>query len=93
MQTLDRPSSPARHLAVAGAAFAPALVFAWLFYIRYWQWRECIAESLSSCVTPDGDNLTSGGMFWALPVIPLLLITVWQLHQARVRGRQRRTNA
>ena len=83
MQTLDRPPSPARHLAAAIAALAMALAFSWLFYVRYWLWRECIEQSLSSCVTPDGDNLTSGGMFWALPVIPLLLLSVWQFRRAR----------
>lgn len=37
---------------------------AWLFYQRYWLYRDCIDAALSSCLTPEGDNLTSGGMFW-----------------------------
>ena len=40
--------------------------FGWLFYVRYWKWRDCIAAALSSCLTPDGDNLTTGGMIWGL---------------------------
>ena len=52
-------------LAVAGCLVLSAL-FGWLFYIRYWKWRDCIAEALSSCITPEGDNLTSGGMLWGL---------------------------
>lgn len=37
----------------------------YLFFTRYWFYRECISAAQSSCMTPDGDNLTSGGMFWA----------------------------
>jgi hypothetical protein len=40
--------------------------FGWLFYVRYWKWRDCIQEALSSCVTPDGDNLIAAGMLWGL---------------------------
>lgn len=43
-----------------------ALFFAWLFYERYWKWRHCIAAVETSCLTPDGDNLTGGGMAWGL---------------------------
>ena len=50
---------------VAGCV-ALAALFGWLFYIRYWKWRECIHAVLSSCITPDGDNLTAGGMIWGL---------------------------
>jgi hypothetical protein len=57
------------------------LIFAWLFYERYWKWHSCIDQALSSCVTPDGANLTSGGMMWgvlsavfiALAMLSLLL--------------------
>jgi hypothetical protein len=41
-----------------------AAAFGWLFYERYWKWRDCIREALSSCLTPHGDNLTPGGMVW-----------------------------
>ena len=43
-----------------------ALFFGWLFYIRYWKYRDCIEAAKSSCVLPDGDNLTNGGAFWGL---------------------------
>lgn len=43
-----------------------ALFFAWLWYERYWKWRDCINAAESSCVLPDGDNLTGGGMAWGL---------------------------
>jgi hypothetical protein len=41
-----------------------ALFFVWLFYIRYWKYRDCIDAAESSCVLPDGDNLTNGGVVW-----------------------------
>ncbi|PKA45231.1 hypothetical protein CWR43_05470 [Rhizobium sullae] len=37
----------------------------WLFYERYWKFRDCISQALSSCLTPGGDNLTQGGSLWA----------------------------
>lgn len=51
-------------LAFPGLFSLLALFFAWLFYIRYWKYRECIDAAQSSCVLPDGDNLTSGGVVW-----------------------------
>lgn len=37
------------------------------FDARYLQYRDCInALTNSSCRTPDGDNLTAGGMVWGL---------------------------
>jgi hypothetical protein len=50
------------HRFAAGLLLVLAGAFGWLFYERYWKWRECIREALSSCLTPDGDNLTAGGM-------------------------------
>jgi len=57
-----------RRYASAGC-LALAILFSWLFYIRYWKWYDCIDEALSSCVTPDGDNLTAGGMLWGILAI------------------------
>ncbi len=61
--------SPQRVL-IAGCLALSALS-GWLFYIRYWRWRDCIREAQSSCITPDGDNLTSGGMLWGLLALVL----------------------
>jgi hypothetical protein len=58
----------------AWTCFSLAGLFAYVFYIRYWQWRECIEAALSSCLTPDGDNLTQGGMMWAVPALGFLLV-------------------
>lgn len=43
-----------------------AAFFAWLFYERYWKWRDCIREAVSSCVTAEGDNLIPGGAMWSV---------------------------
>ncbi len=53
-----------RYLALV--CLALACLSGWLFYERYWQWRDCIREAASSCITPDGQNLTSGGLIWGL---------------------------
>jgi hypothetical protein len=50
----------------AGVCLALATLLGWLFYERYWKWRDCILEAASSCVTPDGQNLIAGGMLWGL---------------------------
>ena len=58
---------------VALVLLAVGLVFGWLFFDRYWFWRDCIAASQSSCVTPDGANLTAGGAFWSVFSLGFLL--------------------
>lgn len=49
-----------------------ALLFGLLFYTRYWIWRDCIAASQSSCATPDGGNVTAGGMVWGVIALGFL---------------------
>lgn len=49
-----------------------ACFFGYVFYIRYWIWRDCIAVSQSSCVTADGSNVTDGGMVWGVIALGLL---------------------
>jgi hypothetical protein len=52
-----------------GAYLALSALCSTLFYVRYWQWRDCIAEALSSCITPDGANVIAGGQLWAAPAL------------------------
>jgi hypothetical protein len=59
--------------------------FAWLFYERYWKWRDCIDEALSSCITPDGDNLTGGGMFWSVFSVLFGLLALYAMWANRSR--------
>lgn len=57
--------------------------FVCLFYVRYWRWRECIEAALSSCLTPHGDNLTQGGMMWAVPALVFLALGTFVATKAR----------
>jgi hypothetical protein len=59
-----------------GFNLATSLCFFYLFYIRYWKWRDCIEQAASSCITPDGDSLISGGAFWIVPALFFLLIAL-----------------
>ncbi|MEG3859487.1 hypothetical protein [Microcoleus sp. herbarium12] len=47
--------------------------FFYLFYVRYWKWRDCIEAANSSCTTPDGDVLIGGGAFWIVPAVVFFL--------------------
>lgn len=61
------------------------LFFAWLFYVRYWKYRDCIDAAESSCVLPDGDNLTNGGVVWGVFAVLFFLAAVvsWWLSRRR----------
>lgn len=58
-------------------------LFFWLFYVRYWKYRDCIADAKSSCVTPDGSNLIPMGAFWIAPAIIFSLFAVFMLARRR----------
>lgn len=61
------------------------LFFAWLWYERYWKWRDCIEAAESSCVLPDGDSLTGGGMAWGLFAVLFALAGVVSFFLSRRR--------
>lgn len=62
-----------RRVRMMAAVFAlAAALFGFVFYTRYWVWRDCIAASESSCVTPDGSNVTGGGMVWGVIALGFL---------------------
>jgi hypothetical protein len=65
----------------AGGVICAALatLFARLFYERYWKWRDCMAEAASSCVTPDGNDLTVGGAFWSVFAVLFAILTLAML--------------
>jgi hypothetical protein len=48
--------------------------FGWLFITRYWFYRDCIDAATSSCITPEGDNLTGGGAMWLVPALIFLIV-------------------
>ncbi len=60
----------AQRFLVAGCSLLAALCGG-LFYFRYWKWRDCIREAHAGCVTPDGQNLTTGGMLWGFLALVL----------------------
>lgn len=55
---------------------AAGLALGGLFFDRYWLWRDCIAASHSSCMTPDGANLTAGGAIWGVFSLGFLLASL-----------------
>lgn len=68
-----------RQLIISSVYFALGVFFSYAFYIRFWKWRECIELAQSSCVTPEGDNVTSGGMFWVIPAALFLVAGIRQI--------------
>ena len=54
----------------------PGLLFSWLFYTRYWLWRDCIEAAQSSCITPDGDRISSGAFVWGLLAVPFYMASI-----------------
>lgn len=82
----------------------PAMVFAcvaalaallwWAYYERYHTHADCIDElTNSSCITPDGNNVTSGGILWGVLALPvtfaaaaLLCMIVLRLVRRRLHG-------
>jgi hypothetical protein len=58
-------------------------LFFWLFYIRYWKHRGCIAAAKSGCVTPEGGSLISMGAFWIVPAIIFLFFALRMLRRRR----------
>ena len=70
-----QPADRARPIATV-AYLVLAAFFSWVFYTRYWQWRACIHEALSSCVTPDGTNLIEGGAIWSVPAVVFFVLGI-----------------
>lgn len=51
--------------------------FAWLFYERYYRWRDCFNE-LGRCYDPDGsfEVYTTAGQVWGWLALPFLAVLV-----------------
>jgi cell division protein FtsX len=75
---METPPRNKRHLIIAMLYFGLAAFFSLSFYDRFWSWRHEIDEVKSSYLTPEGANVTSSGMFWAVPAILFLLAGVWR---------------
>jgi hypothetical protein len=72
-------TSQRRQLLRGGGCLALGALFVYVFYFRYWKWRDCIADAQSSCVTMDGDNLIGGGQFWLIPAVLFIVVGLRQL--------------
>ena len=65
--------SPVSRLLMTVCLFFSSFFF-YLFYVRYWKWRDCIEAAASSCITPEGDILIGGGAFWIVPAVVFFLL-------------------
>ena len=66
---------------------ALSTLFTYAFYWRYWRYRDCIEQAVSSCyVTESGEytgNASVGGMIWAIPAVLFALLFVMNLFRLR----------
>ncbi|MEL1263912.1 hypothetical protein [Pseudoxanthomonas putridarboris] len=70
LTSTTRPDKAAKSLSLFLLFSVISTFFWWLFHERYLKHADCIeALANSSCITPEGDNLTSGGILWALVAI------------------------
>ena len=58
-----------------------ALFFWWLFYERYYRYRDCIQAASSSCYGPEGTNLINGGAAWSVPALLFSGMAAYQLYK------------
>ncbi len=63
--------------------FSLSAFFVYVFYLRYWKWRDCIEAAASSCTTPDGANLIAGGSIWAFPAILFAVLGARMIMKSR----------
>jgi hypothetical protein len=74
MKANPRPSIRKPVLLFSCLATLAALLW-WAYYERYHKYADCIdALTNSSCTTPDGGNLTAGGIFWGLLALPFTFV-------------------
>lgn len=74
-----RPASSLRSALLSILFAVAAGFFWWLFYERYYKYKDCIEASASSCITADGANLTSGGAIWSVIALVLSGFTAYYL--------------
>ncbi len=73
-------------VAVAVLCFGLAGFFAWGFHNRYWQWRNCIAQSHYFCQADGAWGASTGNRYWAAFVAVFLAAGLWLLPWRRRRG-------
>ncbi|MDR7194559.1 hypothetical protein [Luteimonas terrae] len=71
---------------------ALATFFWWAYEARYRRYADCLdALTNSSCITPDGTNVTSGGIIWAFLALPFTVVAAVLLCVMAVRLVRRRS--
>jgi hypothetical protein len=73
-----------RHLVIAAIHLSLAAFFGYAFHDRFWAWRHEIAEVNTSYLTPDGANVTSGGMLWVFPAFIFALLFAVRIYRYAV---------
>ena len=54
-------------IVLAGLFAGISALFWWTFYERYVKYEDRISQlTNSSCITPDGGNVTQAGIYWGL---------------------------
>ena len=69
---------------------ALSALFFYLFYIRYYAWRDCFNEA-GRCYDPDGSGevYTTGGVFWFMPACVFMLLGILCIFRRFRRGGER----
>jgi hypothetical protein len=79
---------PITRPAILFVAFAAAAgFFWWAFYERYYKFKDCIAQALSSCIASDGTNLVGGGAVWSAVACLFTCVAIYYLGVALLRRR------
>lgn len=76
----QRPKGRTRPLLGAAIGSIGFVGFLYLFYARYYKWRDCF-DDLRPCHDPDGsgDVYTVAGIFWGCFSVPFLILAVSSL--------------
>ena len=69
-----------------------AVFFSYAFYIRSWKYRDCIQQAMSSCITPERDNLIEGGAMWSVFAVLFLFAAFRIFFKFFVRGNGQKSN-
>jgi len=67
---------------VAFVCFALTLVFSYVYYIRYFRFRDCTDGSLTNCTVEGVEIAASSGSIWAVPPVIFAMLAVDRMLKA-----------
>ncbi len=67
---------------VAFSFFALTLVFSYIYYIRYFRFRDCIDATLANCTVEGVEIAASSGSIWAVPPVIFAMMAVDRMLKA-----------